>query len=908
MADPVIKDVLFDALELPLGEREQFIWKACDGDEEKASAVWRLVRAHDAAGEFLGDPELARDETPVSSGGAPAAATPSIPSMIGPYEVERRLGEGGFGTVYLARQRGAIERLVAIKLIRAGMDSRAMLSRFEQERRALAIMDHPGIARVFDAGTSDDGRPYVVMEHVEGLPITDYCERHKLSITERLELFIGVCHAVQHAHHKGVIHRDLKPANVLVAMESGRPMPKVIDFGIAKALDPTDDVRSVVTMEGQLVGTPQYMSPEQASLDADIDTRSDVYSLGVLLYEMLTSVTPLEMTGVTPAHIGELHRLIREVDPQRPSTRVGQLGGGLATIAERRGVHAWRLGKDLRGDLDWIVMCAIEKDRARRYPTPNAFADDIQRHLRADAVQAGPPSRVYRLSRMVRRHRTSLTIASVIAIALVATAVFSLIFAAEADHARAQAVEARGQAEQELERAEEATRFAKSMLAGVDPAVARGADTALFKSILDNAAARIESEVEHPIVEAEMRLLVGTALMSLNEDDDALRQFEQAVARGAVALGPDHPRVLDAQGNMVKVLAKQSKYQEALAISRRLAVRYEEAFGAEDPSTLSIRSDLATLLSRLGEWDEAGRELEAVYEARSRVKGVTDRSTLTTLGNLASLRVKSGQRDEARALFAELLERQLEIWDEDHPLVLTTKGNLAFLLNEVGEYEQAEPIARDVLTRRERVLGPAHQSTLLAMSNLASLLKATDRPDEAAALYQDGLARARAGLGESHEVTFTFMANLGDLHRRAGRFDEALELQMALRERLAGASGLGGPKASLFTLALANTLLDMERFQDAEETAREAMRLAEAAYPPDNWRHASFRATIGKALMGQSRYADAAPFLTRAHEVFTRDFGLDSVRAIDAAQSLERLFEAAGDSETAAVWAARANP
>jgi eukaryotic-like serine/threonine-protein kinase len=358
---------------------------------------------------------------------APSLSDEKLGSMVGPYKLLSILGEGGFGTVYLADQEKPIRRRVALKVVKAGMDTRQVLARFEAERQALAMMDHPNIAKVLDAGTTETGRSYFVMELVHGEPITDYCDRHKLTLEERLAIFVPVCQAVQHAHQKGIIHRDIKPKNVLVTVVDDRPAPKIIDFGVAKAIAQPLTQQTIFTEQGQFIGTPEYMSPEQAEMtNLDIDTRSDIYSLGVLLYELLTGSLPFDRRTLRAAGFDEIRRVIREVEPPRPSTRVSTLGDDVATNASQRQCDPTSLRRQLQRELDWIVMKTLEKDRTRRYATALALVDDVERYLRQEPVQAGPPGNWYRIRKYSRRYRTPLGIATAFAASLVVIAVLAV--------------------------------------------------------------------------------------------------------------------------------------------------------------------------------------------------------------------------------------------------------------------------------------------------------------------------------------------------------------------------------------------------------------------------------------------------------------------------------------------------
>ena len=409
-----IETVFLSALEKGSAEeRAAYLDRACQGDPQLRQEVDRLLNAHPQVGSFLQSPLLAGTAENLPNREGPGA-------IIGPYKLLQKIGEGGMGTVYMAQQEEPIRRLVAVKIIKPGLDSAEVLARFEAERQALALMDHPNVAKVLDAGTTASGLPYFVMELIHGIPITDYCNQRRLSPRERLELFIPVCQAVQHAHQKGVIHRDLKPSNVLVAHYDGKPVPKVIDFGVAKAIDQKLTERTLVTNFGALVGTLEYMSPEQAEQNQlDIDTRSDIYSMGVLLYELLTGETPLDRKRLQDAGVWEIARRVREEEPPTPSNRLSS-SPDLPTLSEQRGMEPARLARLVRGELDWIVMRTLEKERGRRYQTAAALAEDIQRYLEGKPVEAGPPSRRYRLKKLLQRNKGPVLAAALVLLTLLA--------------------------------------------------------------------------------------------------------------------------------------------------------------------------------------------------------------------------------------------------------------------------------------------------------------------------------------------------------------------------------------------------------------------------------------------------------------------------------------------------------
>jgi serine/threonine protein kinase len=434
-----------------------YVAEACGGDAALKAEVERLLAAADEAGQFMAGPAIAADHTADY-----LRVTEGPGTVIGPYKLMEQIGEGGFGLVFVAEQHRPVRRKVALKIIKPGMDTRDVIARFEAERQALALMDHPNIAKVFDAGATDSGRPYFVMELVRGIPITDYCDQRRLAPRERVELFTSVCRAIQHAHQKGIIHRDVKPTNVLVTLHDGAPVVKVIDFGVAKALSQQLTERTIYTQFAQMIGTPLYMSPEQAEMSGlDIDTRSDIYSLGVLLYELLTGTTPVDRERLKEAAFDEIRRIIQDEEPPKPSTRISKSGERLASVAAQRGTEPAKLTKLVRGELDWIVMKCLEKDRNRRYETANGLARDIERYLRDEAVEACPPSTLYRLRKFVHKHRAAIVVAAAFVGLLIAGVAFSSWQAIRATRAESQALTDREAAEKSQARESQLRREAE---------------------------------------------------------------------------------------------------------------------------------------------------------------------------------------------------------------------------------------------------------------------------------------------------------------------------------------------------------------------------------------------------------------------------------------------------------------
>ena len=452
--EPSEESIFALALEKPNpAERLAFVEGACVGNPTLFARVEGLIRSHEEAGSFL-KPTTAPASVTLDQG--PISERPG--ERIGPYKLLQQIGEGGMGVVYMAEQERPVRRKVALKIIKPGMDSSQVVARFEAERQALAMMDHTNIARVFDAGTTESGRPYFVMELVHGVPITDYCDANQLTPRERLELFVPVCQAIQHAHQKGIIHRDIKPSNVLVTMYDDKPVPKVIDFGVAKATEQRLTERTLFTQYGALLGTFEYMSPEQSEMNAfGVDTRSDIYSLGVLLYELLTGTTPLEKPRLRQAALGELIRLIKEEEPPRPSVRLSG-SGDLPKIAAARKTDPARLAKLVRGEVDWIVMKCLEKDRSRRYETASGLAHDVERFLKDEPVEACPPSAGYRLRKFARKNKRWLTTAAVIAALLLLSAADGIWLLLRAWRAEARAMAALDRGELAAHQAKQAER------------------------------------------------------------------------------------------------------------------------------------------------------------------------------------------------------------------------------------------------------------------------------------------------------------------------------------------------------------------------------------------------------------------------------------------------------------------
>ena len=563
-------------------------------------------------------------------------------SLIGPYKLLQRIGEGGMGAVYLAEQDRPVRRRVALKVIKPGMDTEQVVARFEAERQALAIMDHPCIAKVFDAGVTNSGRPFFVMELVKGVPITEYCDAVHLTPKERLELFIPVCQAIQHAHQKGIIHRDIKPSNVLVAMQDGKPIPKVIDFGIAKAIDQRLTEKTFFTQHGAIIGTLEYMSPEQAEISAlDVDTRADIYALGVMLYELLTGSTPLERARLREAGYAEILRRIREEEPPKPSTRLSESRDSLPSVAALRKIEPGRLTKLLRGDLDWIVMKALEKDRTRRYESASGFARDIERHLQGDPVEAGPPSAMYRLRKLARKHRTGLVTASLSLLTLIIGIVGTTLSSIEAKRQKGIADVERQKAQDRLVEIEKVNRL---LTASVERET---------KANVDLTAANTQVQIRFKLaMEAIKTFHTGVAKETLLENDKLkpmrdrlLKEAEEFYKRlegqlaghtdreSRRALGLAYSEMADLAGKIGATQKAIAIYGQALAVRRALANMPDADADAKADVARSLL-DMGYLLSNTVDKAQA---LTLFAEAKSLLEGLTRVNPLSPISR-ATLR------------------------------------------------------------------------------------------------------------------------------------------------------------------------------------------------------------------------------------------------------------------------------
>ena len=777
----------------------------------------------------------------VDAASGSAAPQETAGSHIGRYTLQKIIGKGGFGTVWRAEQNEPVQRLVALKIIRIGMDTREFIARFEQERQALAMMDHPNIARVLDGGTTPGGRPYFVMELVPGVTITKFCDQQKLPLPARLELFIEVCRAIQHAHQKGIIHRDIKPSNVMVTLDGDKAVPKVIDFGIAKATQGKITEETVNTRFEQFIGTPVYMSPEQAAMVLDIDTRTDIYALGILLYELLTGKPPFDAKSLVSAGYEEMRRIIREVEPPKPSSKLGTLSANeRTTLANARKIEPGKLSRMVEPDLDWIVMKAIEKDRSRRYETVNGLALDIQRFLADEPVSATPPSAAYKFRKFARRNKTALRVGAGFVVMLVAATIVSSWQAVRATEAGKLATKAENLAndrlvekDKALKDAEAISTFLGEVFQSPDPS--RNGRTISVAESLDGAVKKLETGLaDQPSHRSKLQFVLGRTYHTLGLYPEAILLLEKARDYVRVAYGPEHEYTLETTETLAMSCFAAHRRDEALKLREETLPFFRKTFGPEHHATLNAMGHLAASYAVAGRQHEALNLQEDVLTLKRKVLGPEHQHTLSAMGDLAVSYVDAGRREEALKLREEVLTLSRKVNGPEHPDALVAMLNLSISWFDAGRREEALKLREELLTRSRKVYGPELRVTPTAMTSLAGSYFDAGRREEAAKLLEDVMILSRRLLSPENPGPLAAMHGVAGAYAAAGQRDEAIKVSeevLALKQNLLGAEHRDTLAAMQ---SLAKSCADAGRMAEAIKLQGEALEISRKVNSPEH--------------------------------------------------------------------------
>jgi non-specific serine/threonine protein kinase/serine/threonine-protein kinase len=850
-SEPAREEELFcAALELPPEKRVAFVRERSGDDSALAESVEALLALHlsgdeldDSVDSWLGA-ELRRE------GGALAEEDLSG-QVLGAYHVKERLGEGGTGIVYRAEQEEPIRRELALKCVKPGMDTREVLTRFAAERQTLALMNHPGIAKVIDAGATARGRPFFVMELVEGQPLQRYCDERRLNLSARLELFRTICQAVEHAHQKGVIHRDLKPSNILVTDTPAGPAPKIIDFGIAKALSARRREDGTLTRHAEFIGTPSYMSPEQARSDADLDTRTDVYSLGAILHELLSGSPPVSAAEWTAGGLDTLREL-KSSAPRRPSLRVrGLPEDEREKVSRERGLTPSRLTNRLKGDLDWVVQHSLEPERDRRYATVGELAEDVRRALADEPVVAVAPGWWYLLGKSVRRHRVAYAAGAVVAVTLVAATVVS----------RQQAVRA-GIAERHAEQEAAISRalaefMQQDVLAQAAPD--RQPDRSLtVTQALTNAAEGIEGKfAQQPLVEAEVRQTIGTSLLSMGEFVAALPQLRRAWELNRTQRGETHPDTLAARADYLRGLQAQGFFDEAEAVGTGLVELLTEQLGADDEITLAARQT----------W--------------------------------GLLRLKQARFKEAVSLLEQVSNRREILLGPNHPLTLESLGHLSRCFGLMHNFPEAERRLGELIKRQTEALGPEDLRTLNSRQALGNTYNRQAKARESMEIYEDVYRLRLKVQGENHPDTIGLLQNMGSASLKMFRTEEAVDYFRRAHAALAESVGLDHPSALMSQLTLGNALIDMGDHAEAAATLQDCYERAQRKFGPDHYRTTDVQTVLAQCLGQQKRYDESRAMFEAALASRIEHYGEKSARVLFTSLVYVMMLEEMGDFETA---------
>jgi tetratricopeptide (TPR) repeat protein len=740
-------------------ERLSYLDKACGSDQRLRADIESLLESDRDVGDYFKVPVI---DTKITLGDPLLTESPG--SIIGRYKLLEKIGEGGMAVVYMAEQQEPIRRKVALKIIKLGMDTKSIIARFEAERQALAMMDHPNIAKVLDAGATDTGRPYFVMELVKGASITDFCDANNLNTYERLKLFVQVCQAVQHAHQKGIIHRDIKPTNVMVTLHDGVPIPKVIDFGIAKAVNCQLTEKTLFTRYAQIIGTPAYMSPEQAELSGlDIDIRTDVFSLGTLLYELLTGSPPFESEYLLSKGYEEMQRIIRKEKPIRPSTKVSTMGEARIDVAKYRNTSPDALHKLIRDDVDWIVMKTLEKDRDRRYDSVGEFAVDIKRYLNNEPVMAGPPGVWYRTKKFFQRHGK---LAAILVIGMVMIVTGSLVCLGM----YFQAEQARKEADVSQAEAQSVADFlTDDLLASVYPEKAKGQEVTV-RYLLESASEKLDERfANNPLAEATVRDAMALTYQKMSKYRQAEPHMKRVLEIRRAQLGEEDPATLAALDRLGQLYGYQGRFEEAEELLVDAFEARKRILGPECPDTLESMSHLAWFMHAKAQGSAFAKE---AHEMTQRMLGKEHPITLEATAALALNSVLRFRLNEAETIIPEAYERSLRILGKEHQTTLLLMNTLVMLYERQKRFDTGVPLAEEVLEIANYTYGETHFLTVFGMTNLGSLYTIQGRYNEAESLLNKSIELGKRHLGEDHDTTLCGHLKLGILYRKQGRYEE----------------------------------------------------------------------------------------------------------------------------------------
>lgn len=869
-ADSTRDMVIFtEALGLPAEALPAFLDGACAGDDNLHRKVEALLRAHDRVGGFLESPPTGMPVEDIH--GTPTIEKPG--DRIGRYKLLQQIGEGGWGIVFMAEQEQPIHRRVALKIVKPGMDTKSVIARFEAERQALALMDHPGIAKIFDAGATESGRPYFVMELVRGIKITEYCDQHSLTTEERLNLFVQVCHAVQHAHQKGIIHRDIKPSNILVTTdEEGARLPVVIDFGIAKVTTNqrlTD--KTLFTALEMLIGTPAYMSPEQAELSsAGIDTRTDIYSLGVLLYELLTGSTPFDTGALLKAGVDEIRRVIREQEPARPSTRLSSLThADITTVAQRRHSAPPTLIHAVSGDLDWITMKALEKDRTRRYETATGLALDIERYLANEPIRARPPSTLYKFRKVVLRNKLLFAAIGVIVTLTFASLVMVSVSLAKERQMRRQLAAAlresktdEAKATTEAIRSQEANQFLKDMLAGVGPSARHGADVTLLREILDRTAKRVGVLTNQPSVEAELRDEIGRLYADIGSYDQAEPMLRSAVALDRDVFSPQSAQTAVALNDLGRALSLRGNLDEAeRANAEALDIR-QKLFGHENALVAESIDHLASVRRHQHRLAEADKSIREALGIRERLFGADSAEVAESLHNLSVVLGDEGKPVEGEAVAQRILAIRQRL-NNDDPSLGSALADAAWAAGLNKNLDKSESLYQEALSVRRKAFGDDHPDVAKTLYSLGEIMRQRGNLTAADGVMTAAVSIQTKILGDGHPDTLYSLNNLAKIFEEEGKWVEAEILYRNVLPLWRKLRGIDDP-VSMYTLRKLGSALEAEhKWPEAESIDREALSISSKKGDQDADALADLD-KLARVLTNEKEYAEANELLDKA--------------------------------------------